>query len=67
MVIMRKYAILLVILSIVLLISLPYVIKAVFGVLLWMMVQPLQALMCVVFGMCIVGGREILLKKVPNN
>jgi hypothetical protein len=66
MVIMRKYTILLAILSLIILISLPYVIKAVFGVLLWMMVQPLQALMCTVFVMCIVGGREILLKKVPK-
>jgi hypothetical protein len=66
MVIMRKYTILLAILSLIILISLPYVIKAVFGVLLWMMVQPLQALMCTVFCMCIVGGREILLKKVPK-
>jgi len=66
MVIMRKYTILLAILSLIILISLPYVIKAVFGVLLWMMVQPLQALMCTIFVMCIVGGREILLKKVPK-
>ena len=64
---MRKYTILLLILCGILVVSLPYVIKVGFSVLLWMMVQPLQALMCTVFVMCIVGGREILLKKVPNN
>ena len=64
MVIMRKYMILLGVLSVIGLISLPYVIKAFFSVLLWMMVQPLPALMCTIFVMCIVGGREILLKKV---
>ena len=47
-------------------ITLPYVIKAFFAILLWMMVQPLQALMCSVFGMCVLGGYEILLKKVPK-
>jgi hypothetical protein len=67
MVIMRKYMILLGLVGLGMVITLPYVIKAFFGVLLWMMVQPLQALMCTVFLMCIVGGREILLKKVPNN
>jgi hypothetical protein len=64
---MRKYMILLGLVGLGMVITLPYVIKAFFGVLLWMMVQPLQALMCTVFLMCIVGGREILLKKVPNN
>jgi hypothetical protein len=67
MVIMRKYMILLGLVGLGMVITLPYVIKAFFGILLWMMVQPLQALMCTVFLMCIVGGREILLKKVPNN
>jgi hypothetical protein len=67
MVIMRKYMILLGLVGLGMVITLPYVIKAMFGVLLWMMVKPLQALMCTVFLMCIVGGREILLKKVPNN
>jgi peptidoglycan/LPS O-acetylase OafA/YrhL len=64
---MRKYMILLGLLGLGMVITLPYVIKAFFSVLLWMMVQPLPALMCIVFVMCIVGGREILLKKVPNN
>ena len=67
MVIMRKYMILLGLVGLGMVITLPYVIKAFFSVLLWMMVQPLSALMCTIFVMCIVGGREILLKKVPNN
>ena len=63
---MRKYMILMGLVGLGMVITLPYVIKGVFGVLLWMMVQPLQALMCTIFLMCIVGGREILLKKVPK-
>ena len=66
MVIMRKYMILLGLVGLGLVITLPYVIKAFFGILLWMMVNPFQALMCTLFCMCIVGGWEILLKKVPK-
>ena len=63
---MRKYMILLGLVGLGIVITLPYVIKAFFGVLLWMMVNPIQALMCSVFGMCVLGGYEILLKKVPK-